>query len=73
MNEDFLMLKNIQQLSFNLQKSKPQIKVSLRTGNLTMKDQTHPVEVPFEFIEEIDGKASFKGSNGRFTKSIWGH
>lgn len=34
----------------------------LAKGNLTMKDQTHPIEVPFTFMRDKAGNGSFKGT-----------
>jgi polyisoprenoid-binding protein YceI len=61
MNEDFFDADKYPTITFESKEIKTTDKGFTASGNLTMKDQTHPVEVPFEFIEEIDGKASFKG------------
>lgn len=62
MSPDFFDQEKYPTITFQSTEIKSTDKGFIATGNLTMKDQTHPVEVPFEFVEEADGKASFKGS-----------
>lgn len=62
MSPDFFDQEKYPKITFSSTEIKTSEKGFTATGSLSMKDQTHPVEVPFEFIEEADGKAYFKGS-----------